>query len=147
MRLTKPKERSSIFSCLWPVVLWRSMGTPRTWDHTVYILGSLPSSQRGHTLLRAPRHLPLMHWLSSENLASFYSRSQRGLGLSQLWQVKCSKPLVFNSHITLHWRQTEMGGCFDIFLAHSFHQDRVIGQQKKKPLQFILPVYFLIYLG
>ena len=71
-----------------------------------------------------------------------YSRSQRVLGLSRLWQVKRSKPLVFNSHIplsTLHGRQTEMGGrqkweATDIFLAHSFHQDRVTGQQKKKPL-------------
>lgn len=62
MRLTKPKEPSSIFS---PVSGWWSyegacgpQGWDRPRDHAAYNLGSLLSSQRGHTWL-LPQHLPL----------------------------------------------------------------------------------------
>ena len=61
-----------------------------------------------------------------------YSRSQRVLGPSRLWQVKRSKPLVFNSHIplsTLHGRQTEMGGYG--YLSCPFIRTESLGSRKR----------------
>lgn len=76
-----------------------------------------------------------------------YSRSQRVLGLSRLWQVKRSKPLVFNSHIplsTLHGRQTEMGG-YGYFSCPLFSSGQSHWAAEKET--FITTLKYFIYLG
>ena len=147
MRLTKPKEPSSTFFL--PLVggPMKEHGDPKdATEHEITLLTFLAACLHLNeaTLCSCPDIFPSDALVIIREPGFPYSRSQRVLGLSRLWQVKCSKLLVFNSHITLHGRQTEMGG-YGYFSCPFLSTGQSHWAAEKET--FITTLKYFIYLG